>query len=35
LYIPISTKLNPNFVKPSIASPFLSKPAARPTGFLN
>ena len=33
--VPISMKPNPNLVRPSMASPFLSKPAARPIGFLN
>lgn len=33
--IPISMKPNPNLVRPSMASPLLSKPAARPIGFLN
>lgn len=33
--VPISTKPKPTLNKPSMASPFLSKPAAQPTGLSN
>jgi len=31
--VPISIKPKPNAAMPSITAPFLSKPAAKPTGF--
>ena len=33
--VPISTNPKPNLIKPSKASPFLSKPAAKPIGLVN